>query len=261
MNKFDIVYANNATLGYFIDGIYKTYSKEEKKDVLNQIEKLIIKKDVSRKLTSLVIGLIMLLAALILAILLIFDKVSIGDGKWFNYTFILAGLILLWIVFYYLLGFIFYSKLTINIHFKNKKLTHQNSCVTYASSNYYKYVNNYLEYIKNTSFVVDENKKKKDLVLFGLKQPSVFKNLIFNGSINSNIPYYYLTIKNKKFLFFPGFIIIIDGKDSKIIETNEFKVVKTNKQYSLSHNDKLITSFLDNGDFNVNFFNFKYEQI
>lgn len=261
MNKFEIVYANNLTLGYFVEQSYKTYNKEQKKELLNKIEKLVIKKDVTRKLTSLIVGLLMLLSAIILAILLMFNIVSIGDAKWFNYTFICAALILLWIVLYYLLGFIFYSKLTLNIHFKNKKLTHPNSCVTYASSNYAKYVNLYSEYIKNTAFVVNNNKKKKDLVLFGLKQPSWFKNLIFNGSINSNIPYYYLTIKNEKFLFFPGFIIIINGKNSKVIESNEFKVNKSNKIYSLYHNDKLLTSFIDNGEFNVNFFNFKYEQI
>ena len=41
MNKFDIVYANNSTLGYFIDGSYKIYNKEELEKAIEEAAKYV----------------------------------------------------------------------------------------------------------------------------------------------------------------------------------------------------------------------------
>lgn len=256
MNKYDIVYVNNNNLGHFVGETFKLYSKDEKANLLNEIKNKIIKKDSSRKLCSLIVGILLLITAVVLFFLLLFDYINIGDAKWFNFTFLCAALVALWIILYYLLGFIFYSRLIINIHFKSKK---SNSCITFASSNYCKYINLYSSYIKNTSLYKDKV-SKNNLVLFGLKTPSTFKNIIFNGSIFSNIPYYYLTIKNQKYMFFPGFVIIVDKKNSMIIENNDFNVKKEGNTYNLYNKDILLNSFIDkNDEFNINFFYFKYE--
>lgn len=256
MNKYDIVYVNNNTLAHFDDETLKIYSKEEKTKLLKEINNKIIKKDSNRKLSSLIVGILLLITAITLFFLLLFDYINIGDAKWFNFTFLCAALVALWIILYYLLGFIFYSRLTINIHFKSKK---SSLCMTYASSNYCKYVNLYSTYIKNTTLYKDKV-HKNNLVLFGLKTPSTFKNIIFNGSIHSNIPYYYLTIKSQKYMFFPGFVIIVDKKNSLIVKSNDFKVKKENNTYYLYNKDILLNSFIDkNDDFNINFFYFKYD--
>ena len=192
---------------------------------------------------------------------MITNVVFLGNSQWFTFTFICAGLVLVWIVLYFILGLFFYRKLTINFHFKNSKITNPNSCVTFASSNYYKFVNNYSKYVTNTSFVENSDSKKKKLVLFGLKKPVGYSSFIFNGNASTNIPYFYLTIKNQKFLFLPGFVILVCGKKSDVIANNEFHVKQQEKTYHLYKNDTLITSFIDNSDFNINFFYFKYDQI
>ena len=56
-------------------------------------------------------------------------------------------------------------------------------------------------------------------------------------------------------------VIIVDGKNSKVIDVNDFKVKKENKTYHLYNNDKLIDSINDIDDFNINFFYFKFEQL
>ena len=60
MNKFEVVYANNQTLGYFDGQTYKTYTKEEKEKLLDNINNLLIKKDCNRRIVSLITGLLML---------------------------------------------------------------------------------------------------------------------------------------------------------------------------------------------------------
>ena len=129
----------------------------------------------------------------------------------------------------------------------------------YASSNYAKYFDKYSKYLKNTSIYIDENKKK--LVLFGIKKPVGYSSFIFNGSISCNIPYFYLTINTQKFLFLPGFVVLVDKNNSDIIANSEFKVVYKEKTYHLYKNDTLINSFYSDSEFDINFFNFKYDQI
>ena len=61
-------------------------------------------------------------------------------------------------------------------------------------------------------------------------------------------------------MFFPGFVIIVDKKNSLIVESNDFKVKKENNTYYLYNKDILLNSFIDkNDDFNINFFYFKYD--
>ena len=88
----------------------------------------------------------------------------------------------------------------------------------------------YSSYIKNTSFTI---KEKKILIPFGLTSPSKFKNLIFNGKVASNIPYYYIAIKSQRVLFLPGMVLFIDGKNSKVLSIDEFKIERQNKTYLL----------------------------
>ena len=106
-----------------------------------------------------------------------------------------------------------------------------------------------------------KNKKKDILLPFGIKNVSKIKNIIFNGSIKCNVPYYYLSYKNQKFLFLPGFIIHVNGKDSKVIQIKDFKVVENNNYYEIYNCDTLLVSFKCEGEFDKNFFYFKFEQL
>ena len=56
-------------------------------------------------------------------------------------------------------------------------------------------------------------------------------------------------------------IILVDGKNTKVIDPSNFKVSKQNKTYHLYNDDKLIISIDELVDFNINFFYFKYEQL
>lgn len=259
MNK-DIVYVNNRLLGYFESDVYKNYSTEEKNNLFLSLKNEIIKKDHNRKMFSLVIGLILLIVAVTLSALMLFNVVSLGSWQWFNYIFIIAIFVFLWILFYYLFGFIFYKKILLNIHFKSSKSKNPNSCVAYASSNYFKWVNSYMDCLQTQSFSITDSKKKTYNVALALKMPSWKQRLIFNGHIVSNIPYYYLIIKNKRIIFLPGIVIIVDGKNSDVFSNSELKCEKENKTYHLFKNDKPIVSFDVKSEFNINFFYFNYEQ-
>ena len=57
MKKNEIIYANNKILGYIKDGVYQTYSQDEKQQLFLKIKKEIISKDFKRKIFSLIIGL------------------------------------------------------------------------------------------------------------------------------------------------------------------------------------------------------------
>ena len=257
--KLEYVYANNQLFGHFQDNVYINYTLKDKEELLESLKKEVKEKDYRRKMFSLIIGLVMLVIAIVVATLNLIKTIDIG---WFNYTFVLVLLMLVWVFFYYVFGLIFYSKIKINVMFKSHKMQNINSCVTYASSQYCKWLDNYSTYLKNTNFQIEKkNKKKNELVPFGIKKPSNIKNIIFNGSVSCNVPYYYLSFKNKKMLFLPGFIILVDGKNSDIIYNNELKVTEKEKTYQIYKNDKLIVSFKCFGEFDINFFYFKYNQI
>ena len=152
--------------------------------------------------------------------------------------------------------------MTLNFSFKSKKTSNPNSSLMYASSNYKKFVEQYSEYLKKTNFVIKGKRKKQDVLIpFCLFMPSTFKNLIFNGKISSNIPYYYISFENKRLLFMPSMVVLIDGKNSKVMNIEDFSVEEKNKTYLLYNKDKLIVSFYVEGIFNKNFFYFKYEQL
>lgn len=254
-----IVYVNNNVIGHFVDDVYVSYSKEERKQLFNEIEEKVKKADYNRKLSSLIIGLSMLVLGLTLLILMLCKVINLGKSQWFNFTFIIAGLIVLWVLLYYVFGLFFYKKIKLDFFFKSKKTSNPNSALLYASSNYYKWVNNYSTYLKQSNFTLKD--KPKSIAGFGLTKQSFYKNIIFNGKIASNIPYFYISIKNQKILFLPSIVIVVDGKNSMVIEPNDFKVIKENKTYHFYSNDKLINSIDVVSEFNINFFYFKYEQL
>lgn len=260
MKKTEIVYANNHLLGYFKENVYKNYTNEEKNNLFLKIKNEIISKDFKRKLCSAISGISVLLITIILSLLMIFKVISLGESQWFIYIFLIALMVFIWLVIYYLLGFIFYKALKIDIYFKSSKTTNPNSCVTYASSNYSKWVNMLSEDANNFS-LYKENKKKNDYVGFGLKMPSWKKNPLFNGHILCNIPYFYITYKGIKLLFLPGMIIYINGKNSDVFATEELSFKHENNQYFLYKKDQLLLDFQVTGTFNINFFYFHYEQI
>lgn len=257
MDKYTIVYANNNLIARFIDDACVNYDKNEKEKLYQEIENKIIKKDSNRKKASLIIGLSMLLLGLTLFFLMLFKVINLGKSQWFNFTFIIALLILLWILFYYVFGFIFYKKIHIDYYFKSKKTSNPNSALMYASSTYHKWVNQFQKYLGVVSF--SNLNKKKSIVPFGLTKISKFKNLIFNGKISTNIPYYYLSINNKKLLFLPAMVVLVDGKNSKVMDIDNFKVINKDRVYSFYNNDVFIDSIVCNNEFNINFFHFKYE--
>ena len=93
---------------------------------------------------------------------------------------------------------------------------------------------------------------------FSLKMPSFRKNLIYNGYIYSNIPYFYLSIDNKKLIFLPGFVIIFNNNNIDIAFNYEISCTKKDNTYSIIYNNEEILSFVSNVIFDVNFFYFKY---
>lgn len=255
----DIVYVNNNVLGYFEGDTYISYSKDEKEKLFIDLENKIKKADYRRKITSLIVGIVLYVAFFFFVGLTFSNTIDLGENKIVNLTFALAVAVATWVLFYYILGLFLYKKIHINYYFKSKKTSNPNSALMYASSNYYKYVNQYSSYLKQANFSEVNNPKK--LVSFGLTKISKFKNIIFNGKISSNVPYFYISYKNKRLLFLPGMVILVDGKNSKVIEPTNFKVSKQNKTYHLYNDDKLIISMDELVDFNINFFYFKYEQL
>ena len=55
----DIVYVNNNVLGYFDGDTYLQYSKEEKEELFKQIEDKVKKADHARKVSSLIVAVIL----------------------------------------------------------------------------------------------------------------------------------------------------------------------------------------------------------
>ena len=176
-DKYEITYVNNNVIGQFIDGKYVQLTNDKKLEIFDNIKDKLETKDRRRKMFSLVIGITLAMCAIILAFLMITKVVSLGSSQWYTYTIIIAGLVLLWVLLYYLFGLVFYSKLEIDIHFKGSG----NFADNYAKSNYAKWVNRYKEYLGLTTFSLKD--KKKSVVSFGLCTPSTFKNIIFNFSI------------------------------------------------------------------------------
>ena len=92
-----------------------------------------------------------------------------------------------------------------------------------------------------------------------LKNTFFFKQLIiFNGKIKSNIPYYYMSYKDVRYLFLPGMVIIVNKNESKVLPTNEISIKKDGLEYHLLYQNNDLLSFKSNIDFDINFFYFKY---
>ena len=56
-------------------------------------------------------------------------------------------------------------------------------------------------------------------------------------------------------------IIYFNGKNSDVFSPEELKCELQNEKYVLSKNTTPLLEFCVNGNFNINFFYFKYEQI
>ena len=90
MNKdVELIYCNNNVLGHFDKDVFVQYSKEEKNELFKELEKQIIKKDSNRKLSSLIVGLSMLVIAITLAILMLCNVFTLGESQLFNFTFLI----------------------------------------------------------------------------------------------------------------------------------------------------------------------------
>lgn len=252
-NKFDITFVNNNIIGYFDNGKYKQYNKDEKLSLFDKIRKYATKSDILRRRFSLIIGIILVLSLVILTTLMITGIISLGKNQWFIYIFVFALFVLLWVVFYYLFGFIFYKKLQINIHFKGTGDFANN----YAKSNYAKWINRYKDNLGKTNFILNDNKNTP--ISFGLSSPSLFKNLIFNGKISSNIPYFYMSYKSCHIIFMPSFVLIINKDKTDIIEISNFNYKKENNNYELYNKDTKIISFHTDYNFDINFFYFNFD--
>lgn len=246
---YELIYINNHLLGCFDNKKIKMYDKNEMNELKNNLKDLIIKKEKNRHLFSLIIGLTLLLVAILLAILNLLKVININ---WFIYTFIIVGLVLIWVILFYVFGFFFYSKIKMNFSFYKN-----NTPMMYASSSYSKWLKNYKEYFLNNQFSYDKNGKQINMY-FSLKMPSFRKNLIYNGYIYSNIPYFYLSIDNKKLIFLPGFVIIFNNNNIDIAFNYEISCTKKDNTYSIIYNNEEILSFVSNIIFDVNFFYFKY---
>ena len=250
MNKYEILYLNNNQIGIYENEKTRILNPEQKQEFFTDLATLFSKKESNRRLFSLLIGILMLIIAITFAILNIFDVFSID---WFTYTFICAGLIVLWVLSYFICGFIFYSKIEINFYFKDKS---NRNYLHYASSNYSKYINKFSQYLGLTKFSYVDNNKK--IVPFALKMPKFYQNIIYNGHIKSNVPYFYMSSEGNHILFVPGFVIFIDKKATKIISNSEITLKEDNKKYQLYQADTLLFEFINNGEFDLNFFYFNY---
>lgn len=253
MKPIEIVYFNNLRIGTFENTKYKSLNKDERNDLYSSVEKKIKEKDYNRKIFSLVIGCFLAVVAIVIMILFLCKVIDIG---WLLYSFIVAGLVIVWALFYFLFGFIFYSKLKINYSFKSGK-----EVVNFASSNFKKYVDQYYNLLTYTTlYATKQRGKKKTLYPFCCFTPKKFKDIIFNGKISTNIPYYYISVESKRILFLPGITVIVDKKNSTIIPNENINVELVDNKYTLFNLDKPIIEFTFEGELPINFFYFKYEQ-
>lgn len=257
MKRIEIVQSNAHKIGFFLDGKYEEYSDEEQKKWMEEFQIQLAKKEKRRALFSTIIGFLLLLAFFVL---LIFNLTSLIQIDWFTFTFVLLGVVVLWVIFYFLFGLLFYPSFFIHWHLKNKNSKNPNHCVTYASSDYGKWVDHYLKYLGSTNFFKEKKNGKKEFVNFCLYKPKTLKSFVYNGYILSNIYYYYLSYENKKICFMPGFIIYQNKNNSKIFSYQDFSFdVAENDLYTLKRKNEILIQFYDmNHSFNLNFFHFHF---
>ena len=235
---------------------------EQKKEYYQTIEKEIEKKDKARRICTKIIFVLLAMGAIAYGI---WGRPN--QSLWF-FLFLLI-FVVTWALLYFICGFIFYQKIEINWHFKDLKSPLDNKCITYAGSHYRVYMEKYAKYLGNVDFTYtpNANKKRRKMVGFAEVMPSKFKGLIFNGKIKSNIPYFAFYMRQgKKLCFFPGFVLYLAGKDTKVIAYSDFIIQKQESdQLSFSYHkvelynqQVLIATFYISNNFNMNFFNFKF---
>lgn len=241
---------------------------EDKQNFYKKLEKELIKRIKIRSIISYTIGGILFIALLILAYFINYTE-KLADVN-ISMGWVAIGVIALWLIIYYILGFFFYPAMHFDFHFKNLKNQVKDKCITYASSNYKIFIDKYSSYLGQVDFNIPDAKKphikrKNKMVGFLLIEPKK-KNLIFNGKIASNIPYFTITLTGaKKICFFPCFALYIDGNKSKIANYDELEIqIEENPNPSISNRRLIIKSpyfnseFYINSSFNQNFFNFKF---
>lgn len=244
------------------DDKFNVLDENQKKEYYQSIEKEIEKKDKARRICSHTIFFTLAILAIIYGI---FGKKN--QTFWF-FLFLLVFAVC-WALLYFILGLFCYKKIEINWHFKDFKSPLDNKCIAYAGSHYRVYVDKYSKYLGNVDFTYtpNANKKRRKMVGFAKVMPSKYKGIIFNGKIKSNIPYFAFYMRQgKKLCFFPGFVLYLAGKDTKVISYSEFVINKVESDSSsfayhkveLGYQDKILATFYISNNFNMNFFNFKF---
>lgn len=249
-------------LVFFNKNVYGKLEKEQivkyDDNTLNsQLEKKqeeIIKKDCNRKIFSKIILIFILLALVIIAV---FSLMKILKISLITYTFIIALGALVWVLLYYILGLIFYSKIDFDFYFKNLKSQNPLTCSHYKSTDYAKYIEKMQKSLGKFTLYSDDKEKKLLVCALHIKN-KINNKFIFNGLINSNIPYFYLSAQNIRIIFFPGIIVYINKKNSKVVKENRFKYAYNNEKCTLYIDNEEVLSFYINGAFDINMLNFNY---
>jgi len=257
----EFIFYNKEKLSIKKEDAFQLLSSEEKQKEFESLQNEIAKKDKTRRICTRTIFTILCIGAIAYGI---FGK---PNGNFWFYLFLIV-FVLSWALLYLIFGLIFYKSIIINWHFKDIKSPLDDKCVTYYSSHYRVYVQKYEKFLGNVYFTYTPNAKrrKKKMVGFALVMPKR-KRFIFNGKIESNIPYFafYMT-HGKKLFFFPGMIIYLNGKDTKVMSHEDFKVIIDEsdslsfsylKTQLLYKNQEIATFYISN-NFNKNFFNFKF---
>ena len=253
----------NDQLVYWYNGKFSTLEDDKVvflniQGYLNKLNTRINKKIRNRNLCAYFSGVFCLAMLSLLATLLLTNVIDWGTMGLYYFTLVIAGMVLVWLLLYYALGFIFFPKEKIDMHFKDLK--RQDALIRYASSNYSSYINTYTKYAGTNCLVsLDKNGKNVTPLTFKLIKPNNnIVNAIFNYRISLNVPYFYLSLRKDKFIFLPGICIYMNNRKAICMLNDDLSVSMKDNNYTLAYHDEILLRFSNLGDFNVNFFNFKY---
>lgn len=252
--KDNLVFFNKNVYGKLEKEKIIKYDDNTLNTILEKKQNEIIKKDYNRKMISKTIFIFILLSLIVIAILSLMKILKISL---ITYTFIIALGTLIWVLLYYILGVIFYGKINLDFYFKNLKSQNPLTCSHYKSTNYAKYIEKMQKSLGKFTLYSDDKEKKLIVCALHLKN-KINNKFIFNGLINSNIPYFYLSAQNIRIIFFPGIVVYINKKNSKVVKENRFKYDYNNEKCTLYIDNKVILSFYINGAFDINMLNFNY---
>ncbi len=258
----EIIFYNKDKISVKDNDKFVILEENARTEKFSNLQTQIAKEDKIRRICTKTIFVLLCIGAIIYGI---WGKPN-GD-LWF--VIFLLSFVGIWAILYLVCGFVFYPKIKINWHFKDIKSPLNDKCITYYSSHYRVYIEKYAKFLGNVDFTYtpNANKRKRQMIGFSLVEPKK-RAFIFNGKISSNIPYFaFYMKKGKKLFFFPGFVIYLAGKLTKIIPIKDFKVEIDTKtetptftylKTSVYNKDELIETFYISNNFNTNFFNFKF---